>query len=333
MSSASLSIMFRIETAGVYTGTLEAQRTKNDLDAHGMFLDLRRLPGESGVSYFKRLMSVVPLRAGSNQEGLVHGATRELGLEEKVGIIISPTLLGGVTVAPSPFVEVTATELILYSRYSSSDSSTNVVDRRIDIFGHGDGYLLHDVLLQIQQSAFFTATLGDYTTGYEKSCGLMPTSSNKVIEKEWVPPGTYFRLKNRGIVPGTLTFTEVDVFRSELSPAVAGCSTGPSFSIAFSITTPVVSEGQYYIDYPRGVVTTYTTGSGFGSCRYAFSNFPLRIKWSPVSVYSLRDPIYREKVFEMEEMPDNVERETIVSPEGKEVYDQVFSKSPSLWGV
>jgi hypothetical protein len=332
MSSTFLSFFFEVEDGGTYTGVPIIQRSRNDLDSHGSLLDLVRLPSEDGVSYYQRLVSVIPQRASSTGPGLVHGITRELGLEELTALIISPTMSNGKTVAPAPFVEVTATEVILYSSYTDANNSANVVDRQIDIFSHGDGYLLDDLVIEIQQSPYFVASLGDYATGQEKSNGLLPTSSCDVVEKEWVPSGTYFFLANQDIVPGTLSFSETTIFDKELSAGIATGATGDSFTLSFIVSTPVTARGEYYVDYIRAVVSCYSASSGYGTCRYKYRKFPLRIRWSPIVVYSLRDINYRTKVFETESMPDFLDKEGLVSEEGKAVYDQVFDKSPCLWG-
>lgn len=333
MSSKSLSFFFEVQNDDKYTGVPSTLRTKNDLDAHGALLDLKRLPGEDGVSYWKRLSSVIPLRGGANQIGMVHGITRELGLEEKTALVIVPSMVGGKTVAPSPFVEITATQLILYSFYIGVDNPANVIDRAIDIFGHGSGYLLEDVVSQIQPSPYFTVAYGPSVSGLERSRGMIPSSSSQTITKELLPSGTYLRLKNRDIIPGTITFSESTVFVKEVSPTIATGLSGTGITFAFSVTSPVLNDGEYYIDYLRGVITLATSTSGYGNCRYICRKFPFRVRWSPISVYSLRDPIYREKVFESESMPNGSTQLGLVSPEGKEIYDRVFSKAPSLWGV
>jgi len=313
MPAVKFSMFWEVAVADQYIGTAAEQRTKNDLDAHGTFLDLPRLPREEGVSYIKRLRSVIPLRGGSDQAGLVHGITRELGLDEKVGMKITPIASGSVWLAPSPHVEVTATTLTLYSEYYNEDNYT--VDRTIDIFDQGSGYLMGDLVNQVQLSQYFVAELGPYMTGDEKSNGLIQDSSAVVIEKEWVPGNSYFFLENTDVIETSLFFTEKAVFTTEVASADL-----------------VVAEGDYYVDYPSATVTSYGSASGRSTCRYVYRDFPWRIKWSPVTVYSLRDDNYREKLFESEYMLDGSTRQGVVSDEGSQVYSQVFDRATSLWG-
>lgn len=323
------SIYWDFQNSGKYTGTPTRQKVKNDLDAQGTFLDLPRLPRETNASYFKRLQSVLPLRGGPDHDGLVHGITRELGLEEKIGLKISPVSASGKWLAPSPHVEVTATELILYSSYTDED--TNTIDTTIDIFNRGDGYLLEDVVSQIQSSQYFVAELGGQMTGKEKSAGLFPGSSATVVSKEWVPANTFFYLSNQDIIPGTLYFSEKEVFASEFSTAIATpLSTG--FTISWAVTDFVTRTGEYYVDYSAGTVNVKTSASGRGTCRYVYRQFPWYVRWSPVAVYSLRDTNYRDMVFEDETMLDNSVQQGLPSAEGVEVYTQVFERSPCLWG-
>lgn len=329
MPASTFSIYWDVQNADKYTGTPTRSRTKNDLDAHGAFLDLPRLAAESNNSYYKRLQSVVPLRGGADHIGLVHGITRELGLEESIGIKISPVQSGGKWLAPSPHVEITATEIILYSSYTNED--TNTVDATIDIFNRGNGYLLEDAVSQIQTSEYFVAELGSSMTGQEKTNGLFPGSSCQVISKEWVPANTYFTLEHPDIIPGTLYFTEKDVFTTELSTAIATPSpTG--FTLTWAVFEEVTRTGEYYVDYENGIVTVKTSASGRGTCRYVYREFPWYVRWSPIVVYSLRDSVYRTEIFEEETMMDNSVKSGLVNAEGVQVFSQLYEKSPCLWG-
>ena len=314
MATASFSLFWDVENSGRYTGVPVLQRPGNDLDSHGAMLDLPRLSDEDGVSYLKRLRSIIPLRAGSDQEGLVHGITRDLGLTEKVGIKVTPIYISGSSwTAPSPHIEVTATELILYSEYLTS--SSNTVDQRIDIFSYGDGYLVEDLVSKILTSSYFVAEAGPYMTGKEKSSNLIPGKSAVTVYKERVLGATYFLLEHRDLVEGSFSFTEKEIFEEEVASEAL-----------------VTQVGQYYIDYPDGSVTCYSTPSGGGTCRYVYRELPWRIHWSPIAVYSLRDLDYREKLFESEAMLDGTTQYGLVTAEGSSVYEQLFSRSNCLWG-
>lgn len=329
MSISKFSLYWDAENSDKYTGVPTLFRTRNDLDAHGTLLGVNRLPAEENIFYYKRLQSVLPLRGGAEHDGLVHGITRELGLEEGIGIKISPVSSGGRWLAPAPYVKITATNLILYSSYT--DSSTYTLDRSIDIFGHGGGYLLEDLVNQIQSSDYFVAELGSGMTGVEKSNGLFPGSSATVVSKEWVPANTFFTLENLDIIPSTLYFSEKEIFTTELSNALANTQSS-GLSLTWVVSDEVTKDGEYHVDYSTGVVTVKQSSSGRGTCRYVYRNFPWYVRWSPIVVYSLRDNNYRSKVFEDEFMTDNSTKDGLTTAEGVEVYTQVFNKSPCLWG-
>jgi hypothetical protein len=329
MSISKFSVYWNVQNAGKYTGVPVLQPTRNDLDAHGAFLDLKRLPAESNYDYYRRLQGVIPLRAGSEQVGLVHGITRELGLEEKVGIIITPVSSSGDWTAQSPHVEITATSVNLYSSYTDED--TNTLDTSIDIFDHGNGYLIEDVVSAIGTSEYFTASLGTRMTGKEKANGLFPGSSSSIVSQEWVPANTYFVLEHSDVIPGTLYFTEREVFGSELSSALAS-TISEGLSLTWAVTTTVTQAGDYFVDYKNGIVTSYRSASGRGTCRYVYRQFPWYVRWSPIAVYNLRDSDYRSKVFEDEIMNNNSTQDGLVTKEGSQVYSQVFDRSPCLWG-
>ena len=329
MPTGKFSIFFEIPTDSMYIGAPSSISSKNDLDAHGLLLGLRRLKGETGDEYYKRLRSVIPLRAGANQEGLVHGVTRELGLEEKIALKIEPLSFNGKYIASAPHVSISSTKIILYSKYLSETDYT--VDVEVDIFDHGDGYLLKDLLAELQLASYFTAELMTGTTGEEKSCGLIPKESITIVEKEVVPNYKYFYLQNDDIVPGSLTFKDKITFETELSSEIADAVDG-GVTLSFSVTTPVTSPGEYFVDYAEGVIESYLVPSDISTCRYAYRDFPLYAKWSPVSVYSLRDEEYREKIFEDEVALDDQTVDGLVTDEGRQVYSEIFNKAPSLWG-
>lgn len=329
MPASRFSLFWDVQNSDKYIGTPVLQKTKNDLDAHGTLLGLPRLPAESNNSYYQRLQSVIPLRGGTHHDGLVHGITRDLGLTETIGIKITPVSSGGRWVAPSPYVEITSTSIILYSSYTDSESYT--IDMTIDTFDHGSGYLLEDVVSEIQTSEYFVAELGPFVTGSEKSNGLFPGSSSTIIAKEFVPASNFFVLEHSDIIPQTLHFTEKDVFSIERSHVLATpLSTGMTFT--WAVSTPVTVSGDYFVDYNNGIVTSYTSASGRGTCRYVYRNFPYRVRWSPIVIYSLRDSVYKSKIFESETMTDNLVKNGLVTAEGVAVYTKLFEQSPCLWG-
>lgn len=330
MTTKKLSFYFEISTGSTYIGTPVQLSNKNDLDRHGVQLDLKRLPRETGVDYYKRLRGVVPLRGGAHQEGVVHGVTRELGLEEQVALRITPVTHNGEWLAPSPRVDVTSTKITLYSDYQ--DDGTNTIDVEVDIFDHGSGYLLEDLLEALQVSEYFDSALGVNMTGKEKSLGLIPSSSTKIIQDEFVQLNKFYLLDRGDIVPGSLYFEELEVYQYELSQGTTTGLTSNGLTFMFSITNPVKADGEYFVDYREGSITSYQAPSLRTRCRYAYRDFPFRIRWSPVSVYNLREVEYRGKVFETETMLDNSSKEGLLTAEGKEIYDIIFRKSSSLWG-
>jgi hypothetical protein len=255
--------------------------------------------------------------------------TRELGLEEKIGLEISPIMTGASWLAPAPLAEVTATHLNLYSSYV--DESDNTLEMSISLHTHNEGYFLSDVVSAISTSRYFVAELGPYVTGTERSYGLMRGCSAAVARGEGVPGSSFFFLGNQDIIPGTLSFSEKSVFLFELSPEVVGVP-DEGATISFVVGSPVASNGQYYVDYRTGKVTAFLSASGRGTCRYAYRDFPWHVRWSPLAVYSPRDTDYRELLFEDEVTVRDQTKHGLVTAVGEKVYSQVFTKSPCLWG-
>ena len=58
MSISKFTIYWDVQNSDKYISLPVLQPTRNDLDAHGTFLDLKRLPEEENRDYYKRLQSV-----------------------------------------------------------------------------------------------------------------------------------------------------------------------------------------------------------------------------------------------------------------------------------
>jgi hypothetical protein len=302
---------------------------KSDLDGHGIHLDLPRLENEDGVSYYKRLRSVIPQRGGPHKRGLVAAITRELGYEQKMAIEIEPKTVNGEWIAQSPHVEVTSTKIILYTRYVSS--TDNDIEMELDRYDHGSSYLLNGLMDLLHNSEYFISTLTTYMTGNEESYGLIPETSAKVVRDQVVPPTTFFTLDYQNIIPGTLFFDDNEIFNYEASPEVASLAS-EGVSMAFSLNQYTTKYGEYYVDYKNGLVRVHSAPVRYERCRYMYRRFPFTIWWSPVAVYSTRDTEYRAKLFETETLPSNETRYGLITDHGRIVYSTAFEKSLSLWG-
>lgn len=328
MPVAFLSLSCEIDIPDKFTGIPTLYHPKNDLDALGASFDLMRLEGEDGSSYWSRLLSVYPQPANSTITGLVNGITRELGLEQYVGIKILPRTIGARYAAANPFVEISTRYCTLYSSYT--DSSTNVIDYQVDITLKSGAYSLQDLVDAINtNSNYFSASLGPVASGDEQARGLLPGASFDIAYREYVPPSKAFLFKNQNIIPGTALFSEQEIFVTQTSPIEQNPTN--AISLACVLSTPVISAGQYYINYKDGIVYSYSTPSGNGYCRYWYRKFPFYVMWSPISVYSMKDSEYLTKVFEQESFDDG-DRNGIVSYEGSNICQQSFLKSPCLWG-
>jgi len=314
MFFANLPLGFTVDVLGKSKTAPVELPTRNLLDEHGNFLDLKRLPGERNDAYYRRLMSVFPLRASSTREGLVHGITRELGLEEAIGLRIMPAINGdGEWIPTAPRVEVSSTKITLYSTYYDEDNF--VIDTEVDIFDHTDVYLLRHVVNKINYSPNFEAELGPHVTGNEIAAGLMGTDSQYLVTDARVPSSRQFFLEHADLVGGSIYFLEKEVFRRQVGTE-----------------GEVTEEGTFFVDPARGTVSVYSIPSGAGVARYYYRRFPLYVSWSPITVYSVRDEEYRDRLFETEVGGDNSPQRGVVSYEGSRVYRQIFDKSPCLWG-
>ena len=213
----------------------------NSFDEHGTMLSLPRLRGEKNKDYKQRILDAGVNRASSSYGGLISGICRELGLAAYNAISINigtPVEAGYI-----PMINVDHAKLTLYEDYA-----TDLVDLEIELYDNtktGNAKTLSDVVDAVNTSTHFTAILLDAAKGYEPSITLIHQDSNVEVYNETAQSSNTFYLDNANVIPGTISFSEIDVFYNRLE--------------SYDLST--MNSGEYYVDYDSGKIVVKETGA------------------------------------------------------------------------
>lgn len=317
MSTFSIkSIGFAITAAAVVETRSVPQRHAivNRFDEHGDLFSLDRLPYETNPDFKKRIIDLSVHPGGPNYEGLANNLARELGAPRKLALTID-LIRGsdGSPLAPGPRVDILADRMILYSSWRDYDDY--VVDKEINIYDLGcDGYSLNGLVQEINTSEYFMAAMSARIRPNLHSATLIRGTSYNKISDDIVAVDQQTVLTKQNLLPGTAWFSDKIVFSTEV------------------FDHEPESNGEYYIDYSRGLVRSYAVSTGDAVCGYAYCEFPYKVDCSLVHIYSLGDQNYLDKLFHKEELPSGEEINALPNTEGAEVLHQVFKKAPVFWG-
>lgn len=309
----SNSIVFTtpLTVTTVGTGPTVKQNVFNELDQVGLLLGLNRLVGERNALYKQRLMRVFSERANSTYRGLINGITRSLDLKLYDALTITATETSGVFNATNPGVVISEAFVYLYENIITKN-----IDTKIDRFDrNGSANNITDLVSSINFSNYFTATLSPGVDAYSRSMTLLNQTSVKEVAVENILNSTRFLLKNSNIIKGTIFFSDTIRFATEVS-----------------IEGNVNSSGKYWIDYKKGIVQSFSTGSPNSSCRYQYIKSPMICKASPVIIYNLQSQDFKAKMFKQITSDNNQIINGLPTPIGADLINELLTVFPGYWG-
>jgi len=215
----------------------------------------------------------------------------------------------------NPKVEVTASKIFLYKDYKNKENYQleKVIDLREDVTFHTE---IVDIINTLR---FFEARdISGSDEVFSKT--LKKQSSEKVVINEIIPSTRFFKLKNQSIKEGSVSFSETNTFLNEVEEENVS-----------------KSQGNYYIDYDKGVVIVNTIPSGNKPASYIWNDFPYKVIASPVVVNSLSMSDTQEYLFSQEEMKiyNNYEEQFISSQPKADMIEfisELLKVNPQSWG-
>lgn len=283
-----------------------------ELDEHGLVLDLPRLKGEKNEAYRKRLFEVVSRRADSTYQGLINAITRELGytLFKAIRIIPKKTV-GGEYTAPDPYIEFNGVYLYLYSDYYNG-----TLDVQIDRYTSG-GYYEHVYRLveMINTSTYFEAEQFTGVDDYTRSMTILNQSDRRLVDLEIIPESNKFRLQKYPVCKYTVYFSDRSIFNTEVASEGA-----------------VTTKGTYFINYQKGIVTSYLIPSPGTTVRYSYSTDTLEAWASPVILHDIGNSNFNVMMFEQMLQDDGTYVNGLPTSLGQDIINELVSYIPMYWG-
>lgn len=296
----------------IVTGTTTPRNITNSFDYLGMLAGLPRLPGEKNDIYRKRLLDVYVHKANSSEQGLINGITRELGLEQFDALTIDYTGLA----ANSPRVIVRDVQVELYSNWRLDTDLT--LDATIDIYTRDStAYFLSGLVTDINAIADWTATLESGVDTHTASAVLANQDTRNYQEGEVLKPYKLNVLENNRLVPGTLKFSS------------GGDNVFVNSVVAEAL---VLTDGDYYIDHPKGRVVSWNIPGRHTTASYYYDELPFTLNASPVILHEFASDEFRSKIFEQILQPDGTYEDGLPKQTAIDHIAELLKVKGMLWG-
>jgi hypothetical protein len=302
-----------IELPTQVEGTPGVRNVVNNFDYHGDLVSLRRLHGESNAKYKQRLMDVSVHPGGPLYEQVVSGLARDLGYLRKNALEINIKYnSAGDPIAQNPLVDVLANRVVLYSDWRPD--GTEVIDMEIRTYQLGDpGYYLDDLVVEINKSEYFSASLVDDIRPNTITSTLVRTNSRHIVPEAYIRSDQLQVLDNQNIIDGTLVFFEKIIFETE-------------------VTGTPSADGEYAVNYVSGEIQSYLQPSGQSYCSYQYNEFPLIVDAVPIQVFAFQDDDFQYELFQHETLDSGEVVNSLPNGEGSEIYHQLFTQTEVFWG-
>jgi hypothetical protein len=292
-----------------FRGVPVATPVFNELDYHGSLLGLQRLPEERNASYKQRLLDVYVHRANSSYTGLVNGITRELGLQFFTPIQI--TVATGVNPSWSPRIEFVDNLVYIWK-----DSFTQELDIVID---RGDpklpSYFIIGLVAAINTSSVFDAIVLDSQWNYKRSDSIVNQSSSKLVEAQPLLPSLTNHLGVKFIDKGSVIFSDIDTFRTEVN------------SVGL-----VNSFGKYHINYQTGLITSFNFPLDGSIIQHSFRQEIFQPIASPVIIRAIHSAEFQKVMFHQNEQIDGTFTNGTPTDKGASIINELLSVVPMYWG-
>lgn len=285
---------------------------RNQYDEHGALVSLERNYTEENWQYARRIRDTMVNLANSSYRGLINGITRELGLQLYDALRINPRVdASGHFLAPDPLIKFDGIWLLLYSDYAN-----DILDWAIDRYTPGGNFEhLGDLVAQVNTTAFFEARLAPGISLQTRSMVVLNQTNRREVRFERVQASTRFKLKHRYVVPGSVFFSNRNLFVTEVANA-----------------SNVLRQGQYSVDYSEGIVDVFSTPSSSDTVRYSYSEYPFSAIASPVIIYDINNTNFRSKMFSQVLREDGTYVDGAPTETGVDIINELYSVRGQYYG-
>lgn len=180
-----------------------------------------------------------------------------------------------------PRIKITASRIIFYKEFLNDDNYQ--LDLVVEL---RDNNLTHRSLCRMVNSQSKYFELIDMIPYESELFGftLKHKDSDIKIFQENIPSSKFFKLKKGKIKPGTIKFSESNVFGKEED----------------ELNTELF--GPYYkVNYEKGTIQSNMLSSGTGQVSYIYMDFPFKFEHAPAVVVSLADKEAQRFLFSQQE--------------------------------
>ena len=279
----------------------------NELDRHGLLLNLPRLKGEKNAEYKQRLLDVFVHKANSSYMGLIHGMTRELGLKIRQEFVITP-----VDTATNPYAAIVFkdTRCCIYQDYYNSP--TLEIDRwSLD----GGGYTLLELKEKIAGTGLFAVADTQDIDLSQRSMTIFDQSSVKQVARENLSgKSNIINLNNSGL------FRDKEyVFSTTLKKKLP------------SDNTDALKANEYRIDYSSGKIECGKAPESGSGIRYEYRDDIFKVSSSTVIIANLQEQEFKKFMFRQIAQSDGSHVNGHPTEFGTDIINELISLYPTTY--
>lgn len=295
-----------------YTGTPTRTNIRTSVDLIGQLINMYRLPDESLAQFKERVLDNYVHGANATYEGLYNGINRELGLDAHLnGLFVDVVRdVDGLPINSNLGLEVSSRYLTLYS-----DHESKTVQASFDLHDRNDSYFIGNLETNINSTAGWEAVFVGSDGTYKQSSKLLRQSSLKYIRNYRLKASQVQNLNDR-LINGNF-----------LAGSVAFSTDSKIDTEVFTIPT---SPSEFMVDYNSNVIHLGQMTTGY--LTFSYQEFPLLIKWSPITIHSFKDEEFLDLVTEQIVDGDGLTVDGVPTVKGAEYINELLSIAPSYWG-
>ena len=279
------------------------------LDEVGINAGIIRLKDESLEDYRRRVNLQVKDMPNPSKDSVLSTANRAAGLFEKNLLKISlVTDSEGIAMAADPRIEIKATSFKVWSDWSGGANAPEL-DTKISL--REGAFFMKDLLPLLSGLPFLDIEVLDEYEDYLKTSNLKICNTDAVSGAIALSSSRLNKLWTGKFI--NAYFTNAGVYLNEVS----------------SIES-MAKEGDFYINYDRGFIYSFSPGAGEVSVDYP--EFPFYLKWQPVKAIEVNDETLIELTRDYLIDDDGRSKRLLLNSYGASIANRILKQSPINWG-
>jgi len=292
-----------------YTLTQTLHPVFNELDRHGLLLDLKRIRGESNESYKKRLLDVMVHPASSTYTGLINGISRELGLDITAYIEVEFDAVDGLLVDPAPALVFHETKCVYYD-----DVSVMHEKGSFDRFNPSGGVsTIGELKTALEALGGIAVTLlQDAST--RTMCIMNGSTIGSINSETFNSVDHTIQLAHKNLVEGSVSILSRRLTRR--MPSIAA----------------VTRSGDYFINVRDGIIRTFSTPGDLDKIRYQYCEADKKMKGSQVIIHDNQSDDFQEQMFEQDVDSNGDPVHGLPTALGADIINELLTVTPVSWG-